>query len=241
VSAQDPSAERVVLVTGANRGIGFEICRQLARGDQRRRRAYRVVLSARSERKAREAAQLIGPEVDALGRDVTDPESIRAAARQVSDRYGRLFALVNNAGVHYDTSQTAESADWAIVREAFDVNVFGAWRVAQAFVPLMRSAGRGRIVNVSSEAGSLASMGAGTPAYATSKAALNALTRVLAAELRGRGILVNAVCPGWTDTDMGGSGGRPIEEGAASVVWAVELADDGPSGGFFRDGKPLKW
>ena len=101
--------------------------------------------------------------------------------------------------------------------------------------------GSRRVVNVSSGAGSLASMGAGTPAYAVSKAALNALTRILAAELGRDGILVNAVCPGWVATDMGGAGGRPVEEGAASVLWAVDIPDDGPSGGFFRDGRPVPW
>lgn len=121
------------------------------------------------------------------------------------------------------------------------MNVFGAWRMVQAFVPMMRQAGWGRIVNVSSEAGSLDSMGGGTPAYSTTKVALNALTRVLAAELKGTGILVNAVSPGWTATDMGGSSGRPVAEGAASVLWAVDLPDDGPSGGFFHDGRPIPW
>jgi len=236
-------AARVALVTGANRGLGLEVCRQLAR------LRYRVVLTARTLARARDAALTVTrdaareltPAVDALAIDVTDPGTVSEAAAQIVERYGRLDVLVNNAGVHYDTSQSAQSADWAIVREAFDVNVFGAWRMAQAFAPMMRAARWGRIVNVSSEAGSLASMGAGTPAYATSKAALNALTRVLAAELRGSEILVNAVCPGWTETDMGGAGGRPLREGAASIVWAVELPDDGPSGGFFRDGKPLRW
>ena len=113
--------------------------------------------------------------------------------------------------------------------------------MCQAFVPLLRRSQHGRVVNVSSESGSLASMGGGTPAYTVSKVALNALTRMLAAELRGSRILVNAVCPGWVATDMGGAGGRPVAEGAASVLWAVTLPDGGPTGGFFRDGKPLPW
>jgi NAD(P)-dependent dehydrogenase (short-subunit alcohol dehydrogenase family) len=142
--------------------------------------------------------------------------------------------------VHYDTQQSALGADWTVVREAFETNLFGAWRTIQAFAPDMRRARWGRIVNVSSEAGSLASMGAGTPAYATTKAALNALTRVVAGELAGSGVLVNAVCPGWTNTDMG-RGGRPVRDGAASVVWAATLPDDGPTGGFFRDGRAVPW
>jgi NAD(P)-dependent dehydrogenase (short-subunit alcohol dehydrogenase family) len=110
-----------------------------------------------------------------------------------------------------------------------------------ALLPLLRRGQHRRIVNVSSESGSLASMGGGTPAYSVTKAALNALTRILAAELRPDGILVNAVCPGWVATDMGGPGGRPVADGAASVLWAVDLPDDGPTGGFFRDGQPLPW
>jgi NAD(P)-dependent dehydrogenase (short-subunit alcohol dehydrogenase family) len=125
------------------------------------------------------------------------------------------------------------------VREALEVNLLGAWRCVEALLPLMRTGGR--IVNVSSGAGSLAGMRAGTPAYGVSKAALNAFTLKLAAELRGSGILVNAVCPGWVATDMGGAGGRPVQEGAASVLWAVDLPDDGPTGGFFRDGLPISW
>ena len=108
-------------------------------------------------------------------------------------------------------------------------------------MPLLRQSGHGRIVNVSSGAGSLSSMSGGTPTYSPSKAALNALTRLFAGELERDGILVNSVCPGWVATDMGGSGGRPVEEGAAGVVWAATLPDDGPTGGFFRDGKPVPW
>jgi NAD(P)-dependent dehydrogenase (short-subunit alcohol dehydrogenase family) len=113
--------------------------------------------------------------------------------------------------------------------------------MAQAFVPLLRRSEHGRIVNVSSEAGSLSSMGSGTPAYNVSKTALNAVTRMLAADLHGTGVLVNAVCPGWVATDMGGAGGRPVAQGAASVMWAVTIPPNGPTGGFFRDGKPLPW
>jgi len=149
--------------------------------------------------------------------------------------------LVNNAAILYDTWQHAVDADLAQVREALETNLFGAWSMVRAFLPLLRRSRHARVVNVSSEAGSLATMGGGTPAYRLSKAALNALTRMLAAELGTERILVNAVCPGWVATDMGGRGGRPVAEGAASVVWAATLPDDGPTGGFFRDGRPLAW
>jgi NAD(P)-dependent dehydrogenase (short-subunit alcohol dehydrogenase family) len=127
------------------------------------------------------------------------------------------------------------------VQEALDTNLLGAWRTVQACLPLLRESAHGRIVNVSSGAGSLTDMRGGAPAYRVSKAALNALTRILATELREDGILVNSVCPGWVATDMGGPGGRPVEEGAASVLWAVLLPDDGPTGGFFRDGRRVDW
>jgi NAD(P)-dependent dehydrogenase (short-subunit alcohol dehydrogenase family) len=127
------------------------------------------------------------------------------------------------------------------VQQALDTNLLGAWRMCETFIPLLQHSQHARIVNVSSEAGSLTGMGGGTPAYTVSKTALNALTRMLAAELRNARILVNSVCPGWVATDMGGAGGRPVADGAASVVWAVLLPDAGPTGGFFRDGKPLPW
>ncbi len=225
------TTSRAALVTGANRGIGLEVCRQLVS------RGWRVLLGARDLAKGQAAAEGLGGNVHAVALDLADPDAPMRLRREI----GPVDALVNNAGVHYDTWQHALDADWRIVREAFEINLFGPWRMAQAFAPPMCEAGWGRIVNVSSGAGSLASMGAGTPAYATSKAALNALTRGLAAELEGSGVLVNAICPGWVATDMGGAGGRPVAEGAASVLWAVDLPDDGPSGGFFRDGRPLAW
>jgi NAD(P)-dependent dehydrogenase (short-subunit alcohol dehydrogenase family) len=223
----------VSMVTGGNRGIGREVCRQLAE------RGHTVVLTARSADAAASAARAVNAEP--LQLDVTDPASVAAAARHVRDRHGRLDVLVNNAAITYDTWQRAADADLAVVREAAETNLYGPWLMVQEFLPLLRASGHARIVNVSSEAASLAGMGSGTPAYTASKVALNALTRMLAAELRGDRILVNAVCPGWVATDMGGPGGRPVAEGAASVTWAATLPDSGPTGGFFRDGRALPW
>ena len=223
----------VSLVTGGNRGIGLEVCRQLAE------RGHVVVLTARRQDDAAVAAAEAGARP--LRLDVTDPASITEAAAEVADRYGKLDVLVNNAAITYDTWQHGITADLDVVREAVETNLYGPWLMVERFLPLLRASDHPRIVNVSSEAGSLAAMGGGTPAYSVSKAALNALTRILAAELRAEHILVNAVCPGWVSTDMGGPGGRPVAEGAAGVVWAAGLPDTGPTGGFFRDGQPLPW
>jgi NAD(P)-dependent dehydrogenase (short-subunit alcohol dehydrogenase family) len=230
--------DRVALVTGANRGIGFEVCRQLGQ------RGYVVVLGSRDrERGEVAAARLRSEGLDVIGchLDVADRASVESAVERMRREHGRLYAVVNNAAILYDTWQRGVDANLDEVREAFETNVLGAWRVVQATLPLLRASSTGRIVNVSSGAGALTDMGGGTPAYRTSKAALNALTRVLAAELRADRILVNAICPGWVATDMGGAGGRPVSEGAAGIVWAVELPDDGPTSGFFRDGRPIAW
>jgi NAD(P)-dependent dehydrogenase (short-subunit alcohol dehydrogenase family) len=230
--------DRVALVTGANRGIGLEVCRQLAQ------RGYVAVLGARdSEKGERAAAHLREQDLDvrACQLDVSDPASVEAASGWIEAELGRVDAVVNNAAILYDTWQRGVDADLDQVRAALETNLLGAWRVVQALLALLRQSPAGRIVNVSSGGGALNDMGGGTPAYRTSKAALNALTRILAAELRADRILVNAICPGWVATDMGGAGGRPIAEGAAGIVWAVELPDDGPSGGFFRDGRALAW
>jgi NAD(P)-dependent dehydrogenase (short-subunit alcohol dehydrogenase family) len=228
----------VAVVTGANRGIGREVVRRLAR------EGWLVVLGARDEARGRAAAAELGGEaagVAARVLDVVDGPSVRAAAEWVGAELGRCDALVNNAAIDYDTDARATSADLERVHRAMETNLYGAWRTALAFLPLLRRSAHPRLVNVSSGGGSISEMGAGTPAYSVSKAALNALTRILAAELRADGVLVNAVCPGWVATDMGGAGGRPVVDGAASVVWAVLLDDDGPTGGFFRDGRPVAW
>lgn len=228
-TSTDPAP--VALVSGANRGIGLEVCRQLAQ------RGYEVLLGARDPAKGARAARRRGDGITAVALDVADAESVRAAAAGLD----RLDVLVNNAAILYDTWQRGLDADLDQVREAFETNLLGAWRVTQAVLPLLRASPAARIVNVSSGAGALHDMGAGTPAYRTSKAALNALTRILAAELRGDRILVNAICPGWVATDMGGSGGRPVADGAMSIIWGADIPDGGPTGGFFRDGERLDW
>ncbi|MFJ1705858.1 SDR family NAD(P)-dependent oxidoreductase [Kitasatospora sp. NPDC088346] len=225
----------VSLVTGANRGIGRETARQLAA------LGHTVLLCARRPEDAERVAAELGGTVRPHRLDVTSQAEADALARHVEARYGRLDVLVNNAATNYDPGERAVDVDLDDVRRTLETNLIGAWRVAGAFVPLLRRSAHGRIVNVSSESGSLTRMGAGEPAYGVSKAALNALTRKLAAELRADGVLVNAVCPGWVATDMGGPGGGPVEEGAAGVLWAATLPDGGPTGGFFRHGRPLAW
>ncbi len=225
----------VVVVTGANRGVGFEICRQLAE------RGFAVVLGARDAVRGEQAAERLGDAVAARQLDVADQASVDAAGAWIAERYGRCDVLVNNAAIDYDVDARACSADLGRIRQAMETNLFGAWRTCLALLPLLRESSHGRIVNVSSRAASLQTMGAGEPGYHVTKAALNALTRTLADELRAEGVLVNAISPGWTATDMGGRGGRPVTEGAASIVWGVTLPDNGPTGGFFQDGEPLPW
>lgn len=227
--------ERIALVTGANRGIGKEVARQLAHDH-----GCRVLVGARDLEKGREAAKQIGRGARAIQLDVSDPASVTTAFAMIGADYGRLDILVNNAGVDYDTDQQAHTADLARVRRAFETNFFGPWATTIAAVPLLQKGQSGRIVNVSSGAGAINGMSAGTPGYGISKAALNALSLKTAAELKPQRILVNAVCPGWVATDMGG-GGRPVFEGAKGVVWAATLPDSGPTGGFFRDGAPIDW
>lgn len=237
----------IALVTGANRGLGFEVCRQLAQ------QGMTVLLGARDLDKASAAAQtLAGEGLRVIGRqlDVADDASVRALAAEVERDFGRLDVLVNNAAGYVDWRETASTADLEAVHALFETNLFGPWRMAQAFLPLLRKSAHPRLINVASGAGShgdmqfgLTTNGGATASYGISKAALNGLTSKLAAELEGTGILVNSVCPGLTATAPGmeAMGARPVAEGAASIVWAALLPDDAPSGGFFRDGKPLPW
>jgi NAD(P)-dependent dehydrogenase (short-subunit alcohol dehydrogenase family) len=233
------SNKKVALVTGANRGIGFECCRQLGQ------LGISVLLTARDTTKGMLASkQLTDEKLDVLfyELDVSDKNHIQRIACQVKGRFGRLDILINNAAILYDTGQNAINADLDIVNQALITNLYGPWLLSQAFIPIMKKNRYGRIVNVSSGAGSLHYMVGGTPAYGISKVALNALTRKLADELKGTGILVNSVDPGWVATEMGGHGGRSVKEGATGIVWAATaLPDNGPTGEFFYDGMHERW
>jgi len=227
---------RIALVSGGNRGIGLEVCRQLAE------RGYTVVMGSRDEEKGRVAAERLEGDVIPHQLDVSDAGSVDRMAAFLEEEVGRLDILVNNAAISNDEGQRGVDADLDRVRESLEANLFGAWRLCEIAIPLMRRNGYGRMVNVSTGLAALEDMGGGSPGYRVSKTALNALTRILASELRGSGILVNAVNPGWVQTDMGGSGAtRPVEEGAEALVWAATLPNNGPTGGFFRDRQPVPW
>ena len=227
---------RVALVSGGNRGIGLEICRQLADKD------ITTILGSRDEESGRAAAEGVSGHVVVHQLDVADQKSVARLASFVEDEFGRLDVLVNNAGISNDEGQRGIDADLDRVREALEANLLGAWRLCEVAIPLMQRNGYGRIVNISTGLAALEDMGGGSPAYRVSKTALNALTRILASELRGSGILVNSVCPGWVQTDMGGSSApRPVEAGADTPVWAATLPNNGPTGGFFRDRRPIHW
>ena len=228
----------VAVVTGASRGIGLEVCRQLAR------LGYVVVLGSRDLRRAELAAKELDPEGERVipaHLEVDNSVNVDQFAGWLRDRFGRVDAIVNNASTAPDLWEIGGTTDLSPVAEALDVNLFGAWRVIQALLPLLRRSPRPRIVNVSSESGAIALMSGGRPAFSVSKAALNALTRTLGGELYRDGILVNSVCPGPVSTDGAPGSGRSVAQGAASVVWAVTLPNGGPTGTFTRDGRELPW
>ena len=231
---------RVALVTGANRGIGLEVARGLGRA------GHHVVLGARRRPELDAAVATLrgeGLEVSGCTLDVADPASVAAAAAAITGEHGGVDVLVNNAGVALDKFVSGLVVELDVVRRTYDTNVLGALACAQAFVPGMQARGWGRVVNVSSELAALGTAQRGTTlAYRTAKAALNAMTVFLAAELTGSGVLVNAAAPGWCRTELGGEGAtRSAAEGADTIVWLATLPDDGPTGGFFRDRAPHPW
>ncbi len=236
--------KKVALVTGVSRemGLGIETAKQLLDVD------FNVILSARDLDKATKLAARIG----ATGRqlDVTNEQSVNQLSSEIEQKFGKLDVLVNNAGAYFDQGGQALEADMQFVKDALDTNLLGAWRVSKAFIGLLQKSDNGRIVNVSSGAGSFTDPIFGmqnhqgnVPVYAITKLALNGLTAKLARELKETKIKVNSVCPGFVATYPGTEqwGARPVSEGAKSIVWAATLPESGPSGGFFRDGKRLNW
>jgi len=227
-------------VTGGNRGLGLEIARQLLAHD------VFVVIGARDPVKGAEAVRSLGGEsadVATFVLDVNDTRSCQRFAEHVVKKHGAPGILVNNAGVYPETTDAhVVDTPTSVWRETFETNLFGALRMCREIVPHMRKLRYGRIVNVSSGLGQMHQMGEGSPAYRVSKAALNALTRTLSAELAGSGILVNSMSPGWVQTDMGGEEApRSVEDGADTAVWLSLLPSSGPTGQFFRDRKPIPW
>lgn len=223
-------AARTALVSGGNRGIGLEVCRQLAR------QGCHVLMGCRDLERGRRACAEV--EATPVGLDVSDPASVARLAAA----YPEIDILVNNAGVYLEKGRRALETDEATLRATLETNLLGAWRLAHALVPGMAARGWGRVVNVSSGMGQLSDMGGGALAYRLSKAGLNVLTRVLARDVdRGR-VKINSACPGWVRTDMGGPNAtRSVADGADTIVWLATLTEDGPSGGFFRDRRPIPW
>jgi len=229
----------IALVTGANRGIGFETCRQLAC------QGMHLILTSRNSQLGEQAAASLsrpGYQVDFHPLDVTDGDSLAVLREFVVQQYGRLDVLVNNAGVYLDEGVSVFEVPMDVFRQTMETNFYGPLSLCRALVPLMVSHGYGRVVNVSSGYGSMHEIGGRVAAYRTSKIALNTLTRILAAEVNPRQVKVNAVDPGWVRTRMGGSfATRSVEQGVETIVWLAMLPPDGPSGGFFYDKKPIPW
>lgn len=267
---------KIILVTGGNRGIGLEICRQLDElGNM-------VILGSRDYQKGMAAAQVLGKNVIVRQLDVTNEESITKLAEFVKTRFGKLDVLINNAGIGANEErnentmigkmkdaakanfngvwkkakivvpllrkagiisekENAENVPLENVKRIMETNFYGAWRMIQAFVPLLQKSENGRIINVSSGMGELISLSGEYPGYSLSKASLNALTMMFSNELKGKGISVNAMCPGWVKTDMGGPDApRTVNQGADTAVW-LATEKEIPNGKFFRDREEINW
>jgi NAD(P)-dependent dehydrogenase (short-subunit alcohol dehydrogenase family) len=239
--------QKIALVTGGNRGIGKEIARQLALQN------YHVLIGCRDAKKGHVVVEELkkdGLSVDLLVLDVNNRRSIEEKINNITDNFGRLDVLVNNAGIILDRGVSVLDVEESVLKETFETNFFGAFRITQAVIPLMRQHKYGRIVNLSSGLSSFEIMSGQGPiqlhgsssAYRISKTMLNALTCLVAQEVTDMDIKINAVCPGRVQTDMGGiDAPNTVEQGADTAVWLATLGEDGPNGGYFRDRKQITW
>jgi NAD(P)-dependent dehydrogenase (short-subunit alcohol dehydrogenase family) len=231
--------EKVAVVTGGNRGIGLEICRQLSQLN------FTVILTSRDEQKGLQAVKELNKQEKAVRHfllDVTSPTQILALRDFLETEYGRCDVLVNNAGIFLDKEGSFFKTELTTIRSTMETNVYGPVLLCQALVPLMKKNNYGRIINISSGLGQLSDMGGDYTAYRFSKTTINAVTRIVASELSGTNILINSMCPGWVKTDMGGSEApRSVKEGADTAIFLATLPDNGPTGKIFRDRKEVSW
>jgi NAD(P)-dependent dehydrogenase (short-subunit alcohol dehydrogenase family) len=236
--------DKLAIITGVSRamGLGYETAKQLKELD------FKVIITARDISKVAELAEKIGVSARAL--DITNDQSVNQLAKDIEAAFGKLDVLINNAGAYFDQGGQALAADMQFIKDALDTNLLGAWRMVKTFQSLLLKSENGRIVNVSSGAGSftdpifgLENHQGNVPVYAITKLALNGLTVKLASELKDTKIKVNSVCPGFVATYPGTEqwGARPVGEGAKGIVWAATLPNDAPTGKFFRDGEILNW
>ncbi|SIR50796.1 SDR family NAD(P)-dependent oxidoreductase [Peribacillus simplex] len=230
---------KVALVTGGNRGIGYELVKQLAL------EGFMVILTSRDPIMGHKIANKLKKsdlDVSFLVMDVDNQESILQAAITVNERYGRLDVLINNAGVYLDEDKKLVAMDPSILEKTMETNFFGVYHVIRSFIPIMEKHGYGRIINVSSEYGVMSQLSyPGVGAYKLSKLALNGLTQLLAGEVKGD-IKINAVDPGWVSSEMGGpSAPTTPKQAAESFLWLATIGSEGPNGKFFRGGKLMDW
>lgn len=237
---------KIALVTGGNRGLGLETCRRLGQLN------YKVILTGRNETKGKEAVSKLKAEgglFEFIQLDVANAQSIEILYHAIEQRYGRLDVLVNNAGILLDKNTPITLKGEALfhlhrenLEKTLQTNLIGPYELCDRFSLLMQKHGYGRIVNISSGLGQLSEMETGYESYRISKTGINAVTRIFAARLKGTNILINSVCPGWVQTDMGGpEAPRSLKEGVDGIIWAATLPNGGPTGGFYRDGQPIAW
>jgi NAD(P)-dependent dehydrogenase (short-subunit alcohol dehydrogenase family) len=226
---------KIILVTGGNRGIGLEICKQLCE------KGHEVIMGSRNVKDGEEKAKEIDGKIFVQKLDVTDGQDIDNVVKYIQKEFGHLDVLINNAGISFGRKGTFD-IDLQDVKKIMETNFYGAWKISQAMIPLLKNSNEGRIINISSGMGALDDLANGNYAgYRLSKSGLNGLTIMMANELKSKNIKVNAMCPGWVRTDMGGNAApRSVEQGADTAVW-MATEEKIPTGKFFRDRKEIDW